>query len=866
MGPAASVGRNTFRPDRVRMSDTQLSPTRMALLESLFDAALSLPETARESFIAESSSHDATLESELRALLAAHALSESAFASPMRSERHASERWVGSRLGSWEIGKQIGSGGMGTVHEAVRADDQYRQRVAVKFLNRSAEGGVAARRFRAERQMLASLQHPNIASLVDGGVTPNGMPYFVMEYIDGEPITRWCDARAMSVDDRLVLFGQVCAAVRAAHQKLIVHRDLKPGNILVTTDGAVKLLDFGVAKLMRDEQVVDLPTATQIGHRAFTPEYAAPEQVTGGAVDTTADIYALGVVLFEMLTGRRPFDLQGKSLAEMERIVVETPAPRPSSMLDEQRARVLGERSLTRARRNVEGDLDAIVLMALRKEPERRYASVDALVRDVTHHLDEQPVQARPDSLGYRVRKFVRRRKLETLAAGIAVASLVAGTVVATRQARRAERERAVATAQQTRAEEVTNFLMTMLNSSNPESLGKDVTMRTVLDSAVIRADSMHVAPELEAEIRAVMGNAYLALGELDIAEKQFALDLAARRRHAPGGDYLTGVTYSKLALVAETRGNYALADSILQKAESLYVRFPHVDKREEATAFENRGRVLYLQGKTPEALVQFRRSLALSEQYFATDDSANAPTYVNLAVVSAEAGQLAAADTFSQKAIDAVRRAHGANHPMIADALSVRAGVLESLERMDESSTAYLEAMAVKRRVLGADHISYATTATNYADHLIRMKRWRDAATVTREVVALRGKSLDDSSYPVQASLMYLGRALAQLDSAAAGEAFVREARRLRQQSVPPGHWLLAAMDGSLGEVVTMAGRYAEAEQLLLAAEKRLAELRGDDHPITIAQRERLVELYRRWGKPDQMSAWQRKPVQKPG
>ena len=253
------------------MSETLLSPTRMALLESLFDAAISLPETARESFIAESSSHDATLESELRALLAAHALSESAFASPMSSQRHASERWVGSRLGSWEIGKQIGSGGMGTVHEAVRADDQYRQRVAVKFLNRSAEGGVAVRRFRAERQMLASLQHPNIASLVDGGVTPNGMPYFVMEYIDGEPITRWCDARAMSADDRLVLFGQVCAAVRAAHQKLIVHRDLKPGNILVTADGAVKLLDFGIAKLMRDEQLVDLPTATQIGQRAFTP-------------------------------------------------------------------------------------------------------------------------------------------------------------------------------------------------------------------------------------------------------------------------------------------------------------------------------------------------------------------------------------------------------------------------------------------------------------------------------------------------------------------------------------------------------------------------------------------------------------------
>ncbi len=848
------------------MSETLLSPTRMALLESLFDAAISLPETARESFIAKSSSHDATLESELRALLAAHALSESAFASPMSSQRHASERWVGSRLGSWEIGKQIGSGGMGTVHEAVRADDQYRQRVAVKFLNRSAEGGVAVRRFRAERQMLASLQHPNIASLVDGGVTPNGMPYFVMEYIDGEPITRWCDARAMSVDGRLVLFGQVCAAVRAAHQKLIVHRDLKPGNILVTADGAVKLLDFGIAKLMRDEQLVDLPTATQIGQRAFTPEYAAPEQVTGGAVDTTADIYALGVVLFEMLTGRRPFDLQGKSLAEMERIVVETPAPRPSTLLDETRSRVLGERSLSRARRSVEGDLDAIVLMALRKEPERRYPSVDALVRDVTHHLEQQPVQARPDSLGYRVRKFVRRRKLETLAAGVAVSSLVAGTVVSVRQARRAEAQSAVATTQRNRAEEVTSFLTTMLNAANPESFGKDITMRAVLDSAVLRADSTKLSTELEAEVRGIIGGAYLALGELDVAERQFRRDLAAHRTLAPAGDYQTAIAYSKLALVEETRGKYASADSLLQQAESLYTRFPHPDKREEATTFENRGRVLYLLGKMPESLVQFRKSLALSEKYFATDDSANAPSYVNLTVISGEAGQWEAADTFSLKAIATVKRAHGVNHPMVANALSVRAGVLESLGRTEESSAAYREAMDVKRRILGPTHISYATTATNYVDHLILMKQWREAATVAREVLALRGKSLDDTTLPVQGCLIYLGRALAQLDSARAGEAYVREARALRGRSLPAGHWLLASSDGAIGEVITMAGRYAEAELLLLSAEKRLTEVRGEDAAPTRLARERLVELYRRWGKPVQMADWQRKPVQKPG
>jgi eukaryotic-like serine/threonine-protein kinase len=840
------------------MSDSILSPTRIALLESLFDAALSLPETARESFIAESSSHDPALESELRALLAAHALSESAFASPMDAPRNQSDRWIGARLGAWEIGRRIGAGGMGTVHEAVRADDQYRQRVAVKFLNWSAEGGIAVRRFRAERQMLASLQHPNIASLVDGGVSPTGMPYFVMEYIDGEPITRWCDVRATAIDERLALFGQVCAAVRAAHQKLIVHRDLKPGNILVTTDGSVKLLDFGIAKLMRDEQPVDLPTATQIGHRAFTPEYAAPEQMTGRAVDTTADVYALGVILFELLTGRRPFDLQGKSLAEMERLVTESPAPRPSTFIDETRARVLGERSVTRARRRIEGDLDAIVLMALRKEPERRYPSVDALVRDVTHHLEQQPVLARPDSVGYRVRKFVRRRKLESIAGVVAAVSLIGGTVVSVLQARRAQEQSRVATAQGERATEVTKFLTTMLGAANPESFGKDVTMRTVLDSAVQRADSGRLTPALEAEIRGIMGDAYLALGDLDVAERQFRADLAAHRRMAPAGDYETAIAYSKLALVAETGGQLAQADSLLQQAESLYLRFPHTDRREESAAIENRGRVLYMMGNVPESYAQFRRSLALSERYFAADDSANAPTYVNIAVISAEAGQLAAADTFSQRGVAVALRAHGENHPLIGDALSVRASVLDQMGRMEESSDTYRQALTSKKRVLGADNISYARTATNFIDHLLLRRQWREAATLSREVLSYRGRTLDDKTIQIPACLIYLGRALAQMDSARFGEAHVREAMALRRASLPAGHWLLAAASSALGEVLAMGGKFAEAERTLLEAEKSLVAARGETATVTKLTRERLALLYTRWGKTADAARWQ--------
>src|SRR5690606_24378310 len=274
---------------------------------------------------------------------------------------------------SYEIGDRIGIGGMGDVYHAVRADAEFSMQVAIKFLRRSAESDLALRRFRYERQILANLNHRNIAGLPDGGVTEDGQPYFVLELVEGKPITEWCDQRHLDVPARLALFRQVCTAVQHAHRHLVIHRDLKPGNILVTDDGTVKLLDFGIAKLLREEEGADQLPATQGGGRVFTPEYAAPEQVRGLPADTGVDVYALGVVLFELVTGRRPFDLTGKLIAEIEDIVVNRPPPRPSSLVTAQRAEALGSRSAGRAAATIRGDVDAIILMALRKESERRY-------------------------------------------------------------------------------------------------------------------------------------------------------------------------------------------------------------------------------------------------------------------------------------------------------------------------------------------------------------------------------------------------------------------------------------------------------------------------------------------------------------
>ncbi len=345
----------------------ELTALRFERLEALFAEALDLSTGAREAFVSSHVPDDPVLARELRGLLKAHERSESlsGIAQPMPFD---AEMGAGVRLGAFVVGRRIGIGGMGAVHEGTRGDAQYQQRVAVKFLRRSADDPIAVARFRAEQQFLASLQHPNIGALLDGGVTPSGTPYFVMEYIDGAPITTWCDERQATVRTRLLLFRQACLAVRAAHQRLVVHRDLKPGNIFVTADGTVKLLDFGIAKLLNDadtELRVDVPI-TAIGQQAFTPEYAAPEQISGETVDTRADIYALGVVLYELLAGRRPIAFTSASPVAMMQQLRDATVSRLADAMNANRWRALGERSSERARRRLEGDLDAISSVALR--------------------------------------------------------------------------------------------------------------------------------------------------------------------------------------------------------------------------------------------------------------------------------------------------------------------------------------------------------------------------------------------------------------------------------------------------------------------------------------------------------------------
>jgi eukaryotic-like serine/threonine-protein kinase len=421
-------------------------PDNWGRVQELFFAAADLPPAEQHRFLDEVCAGDADLRREVDSLLAAdrtHSHDIDMALETAAQQMLGTDPVVGKRLGPWRVGREIGRGGMGIVYLVVRDDAHFQKQAALKLIRAGMDTAELILRFRHERQILASLDHPYIARLIDGGTTPEGRPFLVMDYVEGLRIDYWCRQAGLSVEDRCRLFLKVCEAVSYAHRSLVVHRDLKPGNILIAADGSPKLLDFGVAKLLAADRD---PALTTTGP-ALTPDYASPEQILGQPITTATDIYSLGAILYQLLSGVKPHRLDSATPAEVQRLVCQTEIPRPSAAVAPNLP------NAARLGRRLAGDLDNIVMMALRKEPERRYSSVDQFADDIRRHLDGRAVRARQNSLAYRARKFLQRRRFELAGAGIVVASLVAGIVMAVSQGRQAEAARQAAESQRRVAE-----------------------------------------------------------------------------------------------------------------------------------------------------------------------------------------------------------------------------------------------------------------------------------------------------------------------------------------------------------------------------------------------------------------------------
>ncbi|MBL8187883.1 MAG: serine/threonine protein kinase, partial [Acidobacteria bacterium] len=499
-----------------------MTPERWRKIESIFQTVVEKPKPERQQMLTQYCGNDTELRREVEALLSEDDTNDfdDFIQAPIKDVARSlpqpnPDNYVGRNIGPYHVVKLLGQGGMGAVYLAERADAEFYRQVALKIVRRGMDSNFVLKRFRMERQILATLEHPNIAQLLDGGTTADGLPYFVMEYVQGQPLTEYCDSSGISLTERLKLFLFVCAAVQHAHQKLIIHRDLKPSNILVTAEGIPKLLDFGIAKLL-DPALSPTPvTRTQTSMRLMTPDYASPEQVRGLPVTTASDVYALGVILFELLTGARPYQFETYSPAEIERAICDTEIERPSALAERMNdeggrmnlvARLFHHSSFIPHRSSLRGDLDNIVLMALRKEPERRYQSVEQLAEDIRCYLQGRPISARRESALYRTGKFVRRNKLAVAAATLVFFSLLGGIVTTTRAARIAESERAraeanLAEAQAQRAEADRQRLIAEEQRTRAEAEAAEANLqRQIAEAQHAEADAQRRNAETQQE------------------------------------------------------------------------------------------------------------------------------------------------------------------------------------------------------------------------------------------------------------------------------------------------------------------------------------------------------------------------------
>ena len=815
-------------------------------LEAVFFEALEREGEARATFLDRACAGDANLRAEVEAVLASHLAAAGEEPQPIPPEDR-----VGTRIGAYRLEALVGRGGMGEVYRARRADDAYEQEVALKVVRSGLPPYEMVRRFRLERQILARLQHPNVAALLDGGVTEDGQPYLVMQYVRGVSITEYADAHRLGVRERLRLFVTVCRAVQYAHANLVVHRDLKPSNILVTDDGQVRLLDFGIAKLVDPEGSGGvLPTESLL---LLTPEHAAPEQFLAQPITTATDVYQLGVLLFELLTGARPFRA-GSSL-ELHRAICEQEPTRPSAALGRPPADV-AERGLTvseadaaRARdstpdalrRSLRGDLDRIVLMALRKQPERRYGSAAELADDVERHIDGYPVQARPESVGYVASRFVRRHRIGVTATAALAASLVALVVLSLRFAATTSAQAATIAEERDVAVEVSSFLEGLFEAGDPFAASParrdTLRIRDFLDEGARKVrEGLAEQPLVQARLFLTLGKAYRNLGQFEAAGPLLEEAVTIRRRALGAASPDVAAAQTTLAQLLIDQGKQQEAETLLR--ETLDILRP--DSVEHARLLSSTvgalGNVLQEQGKYPEAEAAYRESLAYSAADTAVDDGRRAEELSNLATALSRQAKFDEAAELLRRAVELSRAHHGNEHPTTATMLNNLGSVLRDMDRLDEAEAVQREALAIRRARFTSPHPAIAISVNNVADLLLARGDLAGAEPLFRESLDMRRALFGERHPAVGVGWINLAAVLQRIDGRR--DEAVRtydEARAVLIESAGPDHPLLGAIDGNLGRLFHDAGDHQRALRHYLAALAVRRKAYDGNHPLVL-------------------------------
>ncbi|HET9407500.1 MAG TPA: protein kinase [Candidatus Sulfotelmatobacter sp.] len=705
-----------------------MNPERWEQMKGLFATALEKEPSKRTEFLREACGQDDELRAELENLLVSYEANKSISDQPA-----VESRVINQKIGPYQLVRQIGVGGMGAVYLALRADEAFQKRVAIKLVRAGVDTQAVLRRFRQERQILAPLDHPNIAKLLDGGTTDDGLPYFVMDYVEGVRIDQYCDTRKLSINERIALFRSVCGAVQYIHQNLVIHRDLKPGNVLVTADGTPKLVDFGIAKLLKPE--LDALDVTQTEFRPMTPGYASPEQIRGEPITTVSDVYSLGVILYELLTSCRPYKLKGDNPDEIRQAVCEQEPEKPSTTLIKfDSTRAAGrDKSITaesiaalratvpeKLRRQLAGDLDNIVMKALRKEPQRRYSSAAQLSEDLGRYLEGLPVQAHKDTRAYRAEKFVRRHKLGVAAATLLALSLIGGVVGTTWQMRVARRERARAEQQFNDVRQLTTSFLFEFHNAIQNLPGSTPARQLLVQRALEYLSKLASQSQGDAKLQRELAEAYLKVG--DVQGNPYGANLGDRQGAAS--------SYEKALEISQ-----ALARS-----------HPNESDTQEylARSYRSLGEVLAQLGRPNDAVTDLRHAISILEPLTAARPDVElrfqlSNSYEALADLLGHAGLQNLADPAG--AVENYKKALAVNDSILAkdparQRFRMNGAILQlRIGDMQADSDDLKDAMASYRAALDSIEGFAATDPTNARTSLVLEHAYRKIAGLEEEL-----------------------------------------------------------------------------------------------------------------------------------
>jgi tetratricopeptide (TPR) repeat protein/predicted Ser/Thr protein kinase len=856
----------------------KLDPARWDSIQRLFHAAADLPEPERRAFLEAGAPDDPGLIADVMALIDADARDASLLAHGVAGA--ASDVLGGSaplgiplqEFGPYRIVSVLGEGGMGVVYLAERTD--LGSLVALKILRDAWLSPARRERFANEQRTLAQLNHPAIARLYDANTLANGTPWFVMEYVEGVPLTEYCRARGASLEERLRLFREVCVAVQHAHAHLVIHRDLKPSNILVTAEGTAKLLDFGIAKQLDLESKAD---QTQTGLRLMTPAYAAPEQVRGGRVGLATDVYSLGVILYELLAGRLPFDLSDRTPEEARELIVERPPDRPSSA--------------AKGKGGAWADLDVLCLTAMHKEPDRRYGTVEALIRDLDHFLDGEPLEARSDSMGYRVGKFVRRNWRPV---SVATAVLLVGVATVVFYTLRLTQARNAAVAEATRTQRIQRFMMNLFQGDQEAGPADSLRVVTIVDRGMKEARVLDADPEAQSELFQTLGTIYQALGNLPRADTLFRSALDQRRARLgpdhpevaasllslgllrvdqaqfeegerliregldksrrvlpPGHPIIRGAT-AALGKVLVERGAYDSAIAVLEEAVQMSsgtggsAAMP--DLSSGLTALAN---AHFYAGHYDAADSLNRLVLAMNSQLYGERHPLIADGLINLGATQFERGHYDRAERFYRQALDITQAWYGRNHFETASNLTMLGRALVYQERFEEASQVLGEALGIQERVFGPVHPRVASALNDLGNVAIKTGHLDLAEADFKRMASIYREVYHDNHYLIGIALSNLAGVYVERKDYPRAEQSYRQAVALFEKTQGPAHLNTGIGRIKLGRSLLRQKRFAEAERETLAGYQILMKQTNPQVSFLQAARKDLIADYEGLNQP---------------